>query len=63
MLGRISCTCRMSSGGVEVRGDTRALHLNETIEVVGYPTLVGRYSPVMTDAVFRAVQRESARFV
>jgi diguanylate cyclase (GGDEF)-like protein len=48
------------SGGVEVRGDTRALHLNETIEVVGYPTLVGRYSPVMTDAVFRPLDRESS---
>jgi diguanylate cyclase (GGDEF)-like protein len=47
------------SGGVEVRGDTRSLHLNETIEVVGYPTLVGRYSPVMTDAVFRPLQSES----
>lgn len=47
------------SGGVEVRGDTRALHLNEMIEVAGYPTLAGRYSPVMTDAVFRSLHREN----
>jgi len=50
MLGSNFLYLQDESGGVEVRGDTRALHLNETIEVVGYPTLVGRYSPVMTDA-------------
>jgi diguanylate cyclase (GGDEF)-like protein len=50
------------SGGVEVRGDTRALHMGEAIEVVGYPTLAGRYSPVMTDAVFLSMRRtEKAR--
>jgi diguanylate cyclase (GGDEF)-like protein len=43
------------SGGVEVRGDTRSIHLGEHIEAVGYPTLVGRYSPVMTDADFRSL--------
>jgi diguanylate cyclase (GGDEF)-like protein len=60
MLGSNFLYLQDESGGVEVRGDTRALHLNETIEVVGYPTLVGRYSPVMTDAVFRPLQRESS---
>jgi diguanylate cyclase (GGDEF)-like protein len=60
MLGSNFLYLQDESGGVEVRGDTRALHRNETIEVVGYPTLVGRYSPVMTDAVFRPLQRESS---
>jgi len=43
------------SGGVEVRGDARSIHLGQRIEAVGYPTLVGRYSPVITDAVFRSL--------
>lgn len=59
MLGQGFLYLQDSSGGVEVRGDTRALHLNETIEVVGYPALAGRYSPVMTDAVFRVLKQRS----
>ena len=43
------------SGGVEVRGDASSIHLGQRIEAVGYPTLVGRYSPVITDAVFRSL--------
>lgn len=43
------------SGGVEVRGDARSIHLGQRIEAVGYPTLVGRYSPVLTDAVFHSL--------
>lgn len=49
-----------ASGGVEVHGDTRTLHPGEMIEVVGYPTLVGRYSPVMTDAVFRSLHHQGS---
>lgn len=46
-----------ASDGVEVRGDTRSIHVGDVIDAVGYPTLVGRYSPVMTDAVFNRVGR------
>ncbi len=46
-----------ATDGVEVRGDTRSLHVGNVVDAVGYPTLVGRYSPVMTDAVFGPVGR------
>lgn len=42
-----------ASGGVELRGDTRSIEVGDDIDALGYPTLVGHYSPVMTDAVFR----------
>jgi diguanylate cyclase (GGDEF)-like protein len=42
-----------SSGGVELHGDTASIKVGDHINALGYPTLVGRYSPVMTDAVFR----------
>lgn len=42
-----------ATSGVEIKGDTRSIHLGEWIEAIGYPTLVGHYSPVMTDAAFR----------
>jgi hypothetical protein len=43
--------------GVDVRGDTRAIHVGDVVDAVGYPTLVGRYSPVMTDATFQVTGR------
>lgn len=43
------------SGGVQVRGDLRSVHPGQRVEAVGYPTLAGSYSPVLTDAVFRSV--------
>lgn len=43
-----------ASDGVEIRGDTRSIRVGEKVEALGYPTLVGRYSPIMTDAVFRS---------
>jgi len=39
--------------GIEIRGDTPGIHVGDQVAAVGYPTLVGRYSPVMSDAVFR----------
>lgn len=42
-----------ASSGVEIRGDTGALRVGDSIQAVGYPKLVGSYSPVMTDAEFR----------
>jgi len=46
-----------ATGGVEIRGETRGLNPGEVVEAVGYPALEGRYTPVMTDAVFRRVGR------
>jgi diguanylate cyclase (GGDEF)-like protein len=46
-----------ATDGVEVRGETRSMQLGEVVEAIGYPTLVGRYSPVMTDATFRSAGR------
>jgi len=43
------------SGGVEVHGDARSIRLGQRIEAIGYPTLMGRYSPVLTDAVIRSL--------
>ncbi|MFP5237526.1 MAG: putative bifunctional diguanylate cyclase/phosphodiesterase [Acidobacteriota bacterium] len=42
-----------ATSGVEIRGDTGSLHVGDSIQAVGYPKLVGKYSPVMTDAEFR----------
>lgn len=44
-----------ASGGVEVRGDARSIHLGQRVEAIGYPTLAGRYSPTLTDAEFRLI--------
>lgn len=43
--------------GIEVRGETRGIRVGDQIDAVGYPTLVGRYSPIMTDALFRPTGR------
>jgi diguanylate cyclase (GGDEF)-like protein len=57
MIGPDLLYLQDESGGVEVRGATGDLSLGEMIEVVGYPILAGKYSPVMTDAVFRSLDR------
>lgn len=41
------------TSGVEIRARANTLHVGQHVEAIGYPTLVGRYSPVMTDAAFR----------
>jgi diguanylate cyclase (GGDEF)-like protein len=46
-----------ATDGVDVRGDTRSIHVGDVVDAIGYPTLVGRYSPVMTDATFRSTGR------
>jgi diguanylate cyclase (GGDEF)-like protein len=48
-----------ASGGVELRGDTQSIKVGDHVDALGYPTLVGRDSPVMTDAVFRLGERTS----
>lgn len=42
-----------ATSGVEIRGVTGSLHVGDSIQAVGYPKIVGNYSPVMTDAEFR----------
>lgn len=49
-----------ASGGVELRGNTHSIHVGDDVDALGYPTLVGRYSPVMMDAVFRAIGHDSS---
>lgn len=49
-----------ASDGVEVRGDTRSINVGDLVDAVGYPTLVGKYSPVMTDAVFHPLGRKGS---
>ena len=46
-----------STGGVEIRANAGTIRVGDIVEAVGYPTLVGRYSPVLTDAVLKPVGR------
>lgn len=41
-----------STDGVEIRGNTRGIRVGAQVDAIGYPALVGRYSPVMNDALF-----------
>ncbi|MGB6721468.1 MAG: EAL domain-containing protein [Terracidiphilus sp.] len=43
------------SGGVELHGKAGAFRVGQRIEAIGYPSLVGRYSPDITDAEFRSL--------
>jgi diguanylate cyclase (GGDEF)-like protein len=58
MAGPGSLYVQDDSGGVEVEGDRASLQLGDLVEAVGYPSLLGRYSPVITDAVFRSLDRK-----
>ena len=58
MVDRDSLYVEDDSGGVEVYGDTGSLKLGDLVEALGYPSLVGRYSPVIADAVFRPLGRK-----
>lgn len=49
-----------SSGGVEVHGNLQSFQVGDVIGAVGYPTLVGGYSPELTDAVLLPTGRVSA---
>ncbi len=48
-----------ASGGVEVHGNSQSLQVGDVIDAIGYPTLVGRYSPALTDAVLFPTGRVS----
>ena len=62
MVGRDSLYVQDDSGGVEVHGDNASLQPGDLVEALGYPSLVGRYSPVLTDAVFRSLGRKVPTF-
>ncbi len=49
-----------ATDGVQVRGNTHSVHVGDLVDAIGYPTLVGRYSPVMSDAVFQTLSHEGA---
>lgn len=57
MIGPDYLYLQDASGGVQVFGDPGALRLGEQAEAAGFPTLAGRYSPVLSDAVFRTSYR------
>ena len=54
-VGRDSLYLQDQTGGVEILGDARAIHVGEQIEALGYPDFVGKYSPVLSDAQFRSI--------
>ncbi len=60
MAARDSFYVQDDSGGVEVEGDHASLQLGDLVEAVGYPSLLGRYSPVITDAEFQSQHRKGA---
>ena len=62
MVGRDLLYVQDDSGGVEVHGDSASLQPGDLVEALGYPSLVGRYSPVITDAVFRSLGRKVPTF-
>jgi diguanylate cyclase (GGDEF)-like protein len=56
MIGSNFFYLQDQSGGVELRGNARSFHVGDQIEAIGFPALVARYSPVISDAEFRPVQ-------
>jgi len=46
-----------ATDGVQVRGNTGTITVGDRVAAIGYPALVGRYSPVMTDAIFHSAGR------
>jgi len=53
LAGRDFLYLQDATDGVEIRGAAEAFHVGDRVDAVGYPTLAGRYSPVITDAEFR----------
>ena len=49
-----------STGGVEVRGNTESFRVGDVVDAIGYPTPVGGYSPVLTDAALMRTGRTSS---
>jgi len=55
LAGRDFLYLQDATDGVEIRGDASAFRLGDRVDAIGYPTLAGRYSPVITDAEFRLI--------
>lgn len=53
LAGRDLLFLQDATDGVEIRGDASSFRTGDRVEAIGYPTLAGRYSPVITDAEFR----------
>jgi diguanylate cyclase (GGDEF)-like protein len=60
MVGRGFFYVQDDSGGLEVVGDTSALRLADFVELVGYASPLGGYSPVFTDAIVHVVRHDAA---
>ncbi len=53
LAGRDFLYLQDATAGVEIRGDASGFSAGDRVDAIGYPTLAGRYSPVITDAEFR----------
>ncbi|HEX3661289.1 MAG TPA: EAL domain-containing protein [Acidobacteriaceae bacterium] len=53
LAGRDFLYLQDATDGVEIRGDASGFRAGDRLEAIGYPTLAGRYSPVIADAEFR----------
>lgn len=49
-----------ATAGVQIRTTTKSIKVGDMVEAVGYPTLVGRYSPILTDAELKRTGHGSA---
>ncbi|HZZ38591.1 MAG TPA: diguanylate cyclase, partial [Acidobacteriaceae bacterium] len=60
LAGRDFLYLQDATDGVEIRGDASAFRAGDRVDAIGYPTLAGRYSPVITDAEFRLLGHAGA---
>ena len=60
MIGRGFFYLQDDSGGVKVQGDTHEFQLADSVEALGYATVSGSYSPILTDATVRVVRHNAA---
>jgi diguanylate cyclase (GGDEF)-like protein len=60
LAGRDFLYLQDATDGVEIRGDASAFRVGDRLDAIGYPTLAGRYSPVITDAEFRLLGHAGA---
>jgi len=48
-----------ATGGVEVHAVNSSTRVGQIVEAVGYPSLQGRYSPILTDAQIQVLPRDA----
>src|ERR1051326_6517429 len=58
--GRESFYMQDESGGLEVRADASGVRLGDKVEVIGYASAGGGYSPMMSDATYNLVGHNAA---